>query len=107
MSDAAPVIVRLRACRNAGEMRTLLGELCTDLAEVLHVTALCGTSHANTLCVVDFVPGTTRLDEIADRVGGKIFGLSSVVINLALHPEFACPKGFPEPPPACSCTLRK
>jgi hypothetical protein len=98
---------RLNACTTPGELRRAFSDLCRDLGEVVNVTALCGPDQANTLCVVDFLPGTRPLVAIAERLGGKVFGLSSVAVTLDLPKDFGCPRGFQTPPPACSCTIRR
>jgi len=98
---------RLSACTTPGELRQAFSDLCNDLGEVVNVTALCGMDQANTLCVVDFLPGTRPLVAIAERLNGKVFGLSSVAVSIELPKDFGCPKGFQTPPPACSCTIRR
>ena len=67
--EAQSAQARLNTCRNTSELRSLLSELCSGLAEVLNVTTLCGNGRDNMMCVVDFFPGTPDLAGLAERIG--------------------------------------
>jgi len=97
---------RLQNCRNTSELRTLIAELCGELAEVLSVTAICSQDRDNMMCVIDFAPGTPNLAAVTGRIGGHVFGFNSVVIRLAPQAGFACPNGYPPKNSTCSCTPR-
>jgi len=98
---------RLNACRNTSELRTLLSDLCSGVAEVLNVTTLCGNGRENMMCVVDFFPGTRDLAALTERIGGHVFGFNAIAIRLSPQSGFVCPNGYPPSSALCSCTLRK
>lgn len=97
---------RLRNCRTTSELRTLIAELCGELAEVLSVTAICSQDRDNMMCVIDFAPGTPNLAAVTERIGGHVFGFNSVVLRLAPQAGFTCPNGYPPKHNSCSCTPR-
>ncbi len=105
--EAQSAQARLNTCRNTSELRSLLSELCSGLAEVLNVTTLCGNGRDNMMCVVDFFPGTPDLAGLAERIGGHVFGFNAIAIRLSPQSGFACPNGYPPDSALCSCTLRK
>lgn len=98
----------LSACTNAGELRQTLESLCADFGYVLSVTVLCGSESAlKKQCVVDLMPGDSDAERCARRLGARIFGDNSLILDLVPHPEFACPRGLAAPPPAdCCCAAR-
>ncbi len=101
----AHVASRLGSCRNAAELRSEIEALCADVGAVLNVTLLCGSDEADRkLCVVDLVPGEADIQSCAGHLGGRVFGFSSVIVDIALHPEFVCPRGLTPEAPGCSCT---
>ncbi|MFC5302974.1 hypothetical protein [Azospira restricta] len=98
----------LSACTSVGEIRNALNALCADFGNVLNVTVLCGNnSPQKKLCVVDLVPDDSDVQRCARHLGGRIFGYSSVILDLVPHPQFGCPRGVEAPPAIdCSCIAR-
>lgn len=94
-------------CRTPAELRRRIDTLCAEFGPVFNVTLLCGGNPAEKKqCVIDLVPGQADIRRCAARLGGSAFGFSSVLIELSLPPEFACPR-TPEPETVgCSCTAR-
>lgn len=107
MEKSPNVQALLGACRNAAELRRLIGELCAGFGEVLHLTLLCGDhSPGQRMCVIDLVPKEADITLCAQSLGGQRFGCSSVVVNFTPHSEFGCVRGYSVIPSACSCTPR-
>lgn len=109
MTDIAWDDERLRRCRNGNDLRQELDAICAGIARVLNVTMLCGHgTPQKRLCIVDFVPSaiTINIGILAERLGGKPFGHASIVVSLALAPDFECRRGPLIPEVPCSCTPR-
>ncbi|MBW7900327.1 MAG: hypothetical protein H3C26_02545 [Rhodocyclaceae bacterium] len=101
------IAARLGACRSAAELRGEIDALCAEFGAVLNVTLLCGDDGGDhKLCVIDLVPGEADVQACAARLGGRIFGFSSVLVELALHPRFTCPRGLSPNTPGCSCVAK-
>jgi hypothetical protein len=91
-------------CRTVAELRATVETQCAEFGTVLNVTLICGNDQPERkLCVIDLVPGSTDIQYCADRIGGRVFGFSSVIVDLLPHPEFICPRGSTGELPGCSC----
>lgn len=96
------------ACQNVGELRHALESLCTEFGSILNVTVMCGHSTSRKkLCVVDLIPGGGDIQRCAERLGGRVFGYSAVILDILPHPDFGCPRGIASPRQAeCSCVAK-
>ncbi len=95
------------ACRDAAELRALIESLCKEFGRVLNVTLMCGSSHPHKrLCVIDLIPGDTDVQSCAHHLGGRVFGYSSVIVDVVAHPDFRCPKNVQPIPSGCSCVAK-
>lgn len=94
-------------CRTVAELRATVDTLCAEFGSVLNVTLVCGNDQPERkLCVIDLVPGSADIQDCAERIGGRVFGFSSVIVDLVPHPEFVCPRGSADELPGCSCIPR-
>ncbi|MBI2305921.1 MAG: hypothetical protein HYU78_01330 [Rhodocyclales bacterium] len=98
----------LSACRNVGELRSALESLCAEFGSVLNVTLMCGHgSSQKKLCVVDLIPGDSDVQNCAQRLGGRVFGYSAVILDILPHPDFGCPRGVSgSQQRECSCVAK-
>lgn len=103
-----PAQLLLSACRNAGELRHTLESLCAEFGSILNVTLMCDQgSPRKKLCVVDLIPGDGDIQRCAERLGGRVFGYSAVILDILPHPDFGCPRGItPRRRSECSCVAK-
>lgn len=95
---------RLGQCLNAAELRATVDSACTELGEVINVTLICGNDNPDKkLCVIDLILRQTDIQACAERIGGRVFGYSSVIVDIVPHPDFLCPRGVDGDVPGCSC----
>lgn len=95
---------RLGQCRNAAELRAMVDSACTELGQVINVTLICGNDNPDKkLCVIDLILDQTDIQACAEQIGGRVFGYSSVIVDIAPHPAFSCPRGLAGDLPGCSC----
>lgn len=97
---------RLKTCCNTAELRAALVETYSSIGEVLSLTTICAPQAGGTLCVVDFVPGVVDIVTAAAAIGGRVFGLNSVIVPLSLSDGFTCPKRAQGLTDACACAPR-
>lgn len=101
---AGSVSQRLGQCLDAAELRATVEAACAALGEVINVTLVCGNDNPDKkLCVIDLVLDRTDIQACAEEIGGRVFGYSSVIIDIVPHPDFRCPRGMTDDVPGCSC----
>lgn len=100
--------VALSACQDIGELRRALEILCTEFGNILNVTVMCGLGTSQKkLCVVDLIPGDGDIQRCAERLGGRVFGYSAVILDILPHPDFGCPRGTAGPRQSeCACVAK-
>lgn len=95
---------QLSASRNVAELRGIVDSLCADFGQVLNVTLVCEKGQPEKKrCVIDLIPNHTDIQACANRLGGQVFGYSSVIVDITPHPDFHCPRNQQSDAPGCAC----